>query len=89
MPRSPIKLPKTLIGPFVLWLQKQEYEVDTSRVDFRALMFRKSSLMWTQGHDGLTRFAKKPRDFLRFNGPEQDAIGKFLEYQFIREHQQL
>lgn len=77
MPRSTVKLDKALVSRFVLWLQKENYEVDTSRDNFRALMYRREELSWTQGHDGLTRYAKTPRSFLRFSGPEETAVAIF------------
>ena len=79
MSRSEIKLDKSKLPAFSRWLGENGYEINDTEVEWRHLMFRCNERAWTQCYDGLTCQAKKPREFLRVFGPEEQAVEKFLD----------
>lgn len=76
--KSQIKLDKDDVADFYNYLTDNGYEVNTERVDWRVMMFRKKGESeWTQAYDGLTHNAKAERSFLRVFGKDQGAVAKF------------
>lgn len=79
--RSSIKLPKSDLVPFIVFLSEQGFEVNADSVDWRRLIWRKAERQWSQAYDGLTASGES-RTWLRCFGPEaQSSINAFREMQ--------
>lgn len=62
------------------WLKARGYQVNATRKNYRAIMFRRDSAKWTQGHFRLTKIHKIPQDAIRLSGPEENAVPTDIFY---------